>query len=183
MSAIRIVCATLALSLTGAAAQNAQAASIGLDIKTGLWEMTSTGKTKGRPAAMLPAEVLKHLSPSQRSQMNSVMSEGMKHADKKRVSKKCVTEKTLKRGFKLDDKPSTNCKETLVTNNAKLMEMRLHCTGTPRADGSYRMEAVGHEEVRGIMTMKVKSGGGYVTMNRDMKGHWLGPDCGNVKPD
>lgn len=179
MSATRFTLAALTACLTVAAAH---AASIGLDVKTGLWEMTSTGKTKGKPVSMLPAEALEHLTPGQRAMINSAMSKGMKHVEERRVSKQCVTEKTLKRGIKLDDKPGKGCKETLVSNTAKVMEMRLHCSGSPRGDGNYRFEAVSREEVRGTMTMKVSSDRNSITIKRTMSGRWLGPDCGNVKP-
>ena len=180
MSATRLLLAALSACLAVTATH---AASIGLDVKTGLWEMTSTGKTKGAPASMLPAEALEHLSAGQRAMINSAMSEGMKHVDKRRVSKQCVTEKTLKRGIKLDDKPASDCKETLASNTAKVMEMRLQCSGETRGNGTYRFEAVSREEVRGTMTMTVSSGSDTMTMKRVMNGRWLGSDCGNVKPE
>jgi len=179
MAAIRITIAAFAAGLTAGAAQ---AASIGLDLKTGLWEMTSTGKTKGASSSMLPAGVLDHLSAGQRARIDSAMSEGMKHVDKQRVTKKCVTKETLRRGIKLDDELNGECKDTLVSNTAEVMEMRLQCKD-PHADGSYRLQAVSREEVSGTMTMKLSSGSGRMTMTRDMHGRWLGADCGNVKPE
>jgi hypothetical protein len=179
MAAIRITIAAFAAGLTASAAQ---AASIGLDVKTGLWEMTSTGKTKGATSSLLPTEVLEHLSAGVRRRIDSAMAEGMKHVDKQRVTKKCVTKETLKRGIKFNDELDGACKDTLVSNTAEVMEMRLQCKD-PRADGSYRLQAVSREEVSGTMTMKVNSGSGSMTMTRDMHGRWLGADCGNVKPE
>ena len=92
--------------------------------------------------------------------------------------------KTLQARLKLDeDKPASDCKETLVSNTAKVMEMRLQCSGETRGNGTYRFEAVSREEVRGTMTMTVSSGSDTMTMKRVMNGRWLGSDCGNVKPE
>jgi hypothetical protein len=181
MSAIRIVYATLALGL---AATAAHAASIGLDVKIGLWEMISSGEASGAPPMpSLPPEVLARMTPAQRAQIKGAMAAGMKQAGKRRVTKQCITAGTLRRGIKLDEGKTTNdCKETLVSNTASLMEMRLQCGGSTRGNGTYRFEAVSREEVRGTMTMTVSSGRDTMTMNRVMTGRWLGPDCGNVKP-
>jgi hypothetical protein len=180
MSAIRIAVPALAAALTASAAQ---AASVGLDVKTGLWEMTSSGETSGAPPVpALPPEVLAQLTPAQRAQMKGAMAAGMQQSGKRRVRKQCVTEETLKRGIALDDKPKGNCRETIVSNTATVMEMRLQCSGSMRGDGTYRFEAVSREQVRGTVVMKVGNGGNTMTMKRVMSGRWLGPDCGNVRP-
>jgi hypothetical protein len=181
MSSIRIVCATFALGL---AATAAHAASVGLDVKAGLREMVSSGEASGAPPIpSLPAEALAHLTPAQRTQIRGAMAAGMKKAGKRRVTKQCVTADTLRRGIKLDEgKNTSDCKETLVSNAASVMEIRLQCGGATRGTGTYRFEAVSREQVHGTMNMTVSNGSDTMTIKRVMTGRWLGPDCGNVKP-
>ena len=181
MSATRLLLAALSSCL---AATAAHAASIGLDVKTGLWEMVSSGEASGAPPMpSLPAEALAHLTPAQRAQIRGAMAAGMKQAGKRRVTKQCVTADTLRRGIKLDEgKNTSDCKETLVSNTASVMEMRLQCGGATHGTGTYRFEAVSREQVRGTMNMTVSNGAHTMTMKRVMNGRWLGPDCGNVKP-
>ena len=105
MSATRLLPAVLSACL---AATAAHAASIGLDVKTGLWEMVSSGEASGAPPMpSLPAEALAHLTPAQSAQIRGAMAAGMKQAGKRRVTKQCVTADTLRRGIKLDEGKNT----------------------------------------------------------------------------
>jgi len=45
-----------------------------------------------------------------------------------------------------------------------------------------RYEAVNRETITGAVNIVMSDGGREMKMNQVMRGRWLGPDCGSVKP-
>ncbi|MBV9153766.1 MAG: DUF3617 domain-containing protein [Alphaproteobacteria bacterium] len=171
---------TIALGLctTIASIALAQAADPAFDVKPGLWEITSTGAATGAPP--IPAEALAKLSPEQRAKMEAAMQAAMARSSQPRTSKSCITQKQLEKTFAgTNDK---NCKQTIVSRTATLIEARVECTGEQKTSGTVRFQALSRETVRGEVKMAISGGGNTMNSNHTLEGKWLGADCGSVKP-
>jgi hypothetical protein len=160
----------------GTMAASTMAAGATLDIKTGLWEVTSTGETTGVPP--IPPEVLARMTPEQRAQMQAAM--GL--ASKPDVSRSCITEKTLQRGLDFGERERPNCRRTMLNSTSRQIDVRMECTGRETMNGTFHFEAVDRQTMSGGINMAVTNGANTMTMKRTMHGKWLGSDCGSVKP-
>src|SRR5580704_3090689 len=60
-----------------------------LDLKPGLWQITSTGSMTGAPP--IPPEVLANMTPEKRAQAQAMMQAAMARAGEPQVAKNCVT--------------------------------------------------------------------------------------------
>ena len=98
------------------------------------------------------------------------------------VSKQCVTEKSLQRGFKPDeDKAGQSCQQTVLSSSATVMDVRQECTGRDKTSGHFRFEAVNSETINGTIDMTMTDGVHTMAVKRVMHGKWLAADCGNLK--
>jgi hypothetical protein len=178
MSKLRVLsaglCVTACLTLAG------HTAPLSLNVKTGLWEMTTTGETSGAPP--IPQDALARMSPEQRAKFEASMAAGMAHSSAPHVSKQCMTEKSLQRGFDPgENKGEHKCTDTVVSSSATVMEVRQECTGREKMSGHFRFEAVNPEVVNGMIDVTVTDGARTMTIKRVMHGKWLGTDCGSLK--
>jgi hypothetical protein len=156
------------------------AAAATLNLKTGLWEMTTTGQTSGAPP--IPENILAQMTPERRAKFDAAMAANASRASAPHVSKQCITEKSLQRGIKEDDsKDGRPCTQTVVSSSASVMDVRQECTGQERMSGHFRFEAVSPEAMTGTIDMTVTNGARTMTIKRVMHGKWLGADCGNLK--
>ena len=83
--------ASLALGFSAALVMGVAAAT--LDVKPGLWEVTTQGETTGLPP--IPPQMLAQMSPQQREQAMAAMG----RMNQPHVSRACVTQKMLDRGM------------------------------------------------------------------------------------
>jgi hypothetical protein len=176
MSTMRLVTIGLAFCV----ASNIAASAATLDVKTGLWEMSSTGESTGMPP--LPPELLAQMSPEQRAQMQARMAAAMAQSNKPDVSRSCITEKTLQRGLDLNQGDRPECKRTTVNSTAKQIDVTMECTGEQKMNGTFHFEAIDRQSIRGNLNLVVSGGANTMTIKRTMQGKWLGSDCGSVKP-
>ncbi|HKW52837.1 MAG TPA: DUF3617 domain-containing protein [Stellaceae bacterium] len=150
-----------------------------LAVKPGLWEMTSDTQHSGAPP--LPPEALARMSPEQRQKVEQAMQGAM--APRHRVDKHCVTAEDIKSGFdRMDRMGRGQCTQKVTTSSATVHEGTFACTGEGNSSGSYRVEAKSPEAVVVSWNMTMTSGANTTTMKNDMRGKWLGADCGDVKP-
>jgi len=147
------------------------------DVKPGLWEMTSTSQNHGVPP--IPADALAHMTPQQREMMQQHMREAMGRGNEPHVTRHCVTEQKLRDLDFGNDR--RECRRTVVSRTARLVEMREECTGREKISGTMHIEAVDREHFRGKLDMQVSNGADSMTVNRSMQGVWLGSNCGDVK--
>lgn len=150
-----------------------------LDVKTGLWEMTSVGTTSGTPP--IPQDVLAKLTPEQRAKLQQSMAAGMASANQPHVRKACITQKSLERGLNFEDRP--NCKTTVLNSTPRMLDVAMECTGAQRMTGKFHFEAADRETIAGDTNMVMTDGTNAMTMKYKINGKWLGGDCGNVKPE
>ena len=166
------------------AAGNARAET--LDIRTGLWEttstMTMTGMTgAGAGAAQMPDT--SKMTPEQRAHIEALM-KTMRGEPKTTVTRTCVTQETLEKDR--FDEHESNCTRTVVEKTKKLVHMTLACKsergGT--GHGEFRYEAPNRETLKGGFEMTtIPAKGGTIHMKSQTSGRWLSADCGKVKDD
>jgi hypothetical protein len=150
-----------------------------LNVKTGLWESTTTSTTSGQTP--IPAEFLAKLSPEQRAKVEARMNANANSAPRTRTftSKRCETKE------KLAEQPFASqqeCKETVISSTGNQMEVKLSCDfGDVKSTGSMKIEATSPEAVKGSGQMTSNGGGHAMTINTEFSSKWLGSSCGDVK--
>ena len=152
-----------------------------LNLKEGLWEMTSTHSMTGMPP--IPADTLAKMPPEQRARMEAAMKQSGAGAPKTDVRRHCVTKEKLEKQSAFDDNRK-DCTRTIVSSTGSKLEMKIHCEGKDQQmsmDGAFVVEVVSSDSAKGSMHA-VSSGNGR-TMNMDFtfSSKYLGPACGDVK--
>ena len=171
------------MALAGAAVFVAQAAGPAFadppfNVRPGLWEMRSSGTTKGQ--VPLPPEALARLSPKQRARIEATMQSAIAHGNADTVRKSCITAEQLRRGPSFGDDPKS-CTRTVAKRTATEIEVHAQCAGERRQlDVHFR--AVTPERISGTVDAVVSNGGRTMTVHRQVSGTWLAADCGTVKP-
>jgi len=149
-----------------------------IDVKTGLWEMTMKMDLSGMQMPAISPDVLAKMSPEQRARM-----EAMKGGVSEHVTKSCVTEKELERGFDPQQNKETNCK--IVSSNATSSSLEVHMScdsAQVKGTSVMKMNAVDREHVQADVKSDMVANGRPVKVNVQMTGKWLSSDCGAVKP-
>jgi hypothetical protein len=184
MSKLRILSCSLMLSVCVPALAQTSV----INVRTGLWEVTSERTSQGMPQMpksmpQLPPEVLAAMPPAQRKQIENAMKSARANTGGSSVKKSCVTRETLARGLTLGGKDDPSCKRTVHTQSATKWEMQEICTD---ARGQHvfhvRYEAPTPTTINGTVNITMNNGGRTMSMKNVMRGRWLGPDCGDVKP-
>jgi hypothetical protein len=131
-------------------------AAEGLNVRTGLWQMTY------------------------RTQVATAQGNKASAGPKSWTEKVCVTAKDLKEGaFRTDDKDEENkCTYKMTAQTARLQEGTSVCNGG-QGRGQMRIEALSPEKVQGTMS---GSGPGF-SMNIQMSGQWLSASCAGADED
>jgi hypothetical protein len=167
------------LCVSGFAAVSA-AASVTLNVKPGLWEITSTGQISGAPP--IPDEMLARLPPEQRAKIRAAMAASMAQANKPHVYKSCVTEKSLQGGLDLSDHSrGEHCTPTMLKSSASMMDVRTECTGERRDErttGRFHFEAPSPDTMTGTIDLTMSDGVHTMHVKRSMHGQWIAADCG-----
>jgi hypothetical protein len=149
-----------------------------LDVKLGLWEVTTVSKMSGMPA--IPPEVLAKMTPQQRAAFEQAMGTGP-NAGKPAVRKHCLTKEKLdKQNMFSDD--SKSCTHTVVTSTSSKLELRLECSEKGgKSTGTFRVEAINSEMVKGSAQMVANSEGKNMNIDSNFTSRWISADCGTVK--
>ena len=136
--------ASLALWLSLASLVPALAAdNTPLNVKPGLWELTSDTERSGAP--QIPAEALAKMSPEQRAKLETAMKGAM--APHHREDKHCVSQADIDRGFeKLDQMPG-QCSQKVTSATATTREGTFQCAGANTASGTYSFRASSPESI------------------------------------
>jgi Protein of unknown function (DUF3617) len=150
-----------------------------LDVKLGLWEMTSSTETKGMPP--LPKELLDKLSPEQRKKMESDLRAEQAKGPEKATDRECITQRDLDRPFEPDN--AKDCKHTIVSSTRTSQEVHIVCTGATPGSGSLKVAAPTPERMTGAMNLKLGEGAQTMTIRAQLQGRWLSSDCGEEAED
>ena len=134
-------------SLTLCAADNV----VPLNLKEGLWEVTSTHSMTGMPG--IPPETLAKMPPEQRARMEAAMKQRGMGGPKTDVRKHCITKEKLEKQSAFDENRK-DCTRTIVSSTGSKLEMKIHCEGKEQqmsTDGTFVVEAVGSDSAKGSM--------------------------------
>jgi hypothetical protein len=150
-----------------------------LNIKTGLWEATTTVTMAGQSS--LPDELLSKLTPEQRARYESRLKANSGDKARTFTRKNCLTEEKLQRGsiFKQDQQ---NCTEKVLNSTSNNLQLQVACQGEGvKSEGTISIEALGAETLKGAGGMAVTSGAQTRTSKTSFTAKWLGPSCGEIK--
>ena len=163
----------LLLPLAGSAADK-------LNVKLGLWEITSVTQMTGMP--QLAPDLLAKMTPQQRAQMEAAFKAEASKGPHKDVSKECVTQKDLDHPFSTSS-DRKDCKQTIVSSSRSLLETHVVCTGQNKGTGTFRVTAANPETISGDYNLTSGEGAHPMVIKSQIKGRWLGADCGDEGDD
>ena len=150
-----------------------------INIKMGLWEVTSTTNMSGD----VPMPDTSQMTPQQAAALKAAM--GGMMGPHSTTLKECLTKEKFDQGMLTDQK---NCKTTIGTNTATVLEVQMACDMGQGSQGSQgKMSGLMHFEAPTPETMagtfKGTSSMGAQTMNitGTYAGKWVAADCGSVK--
>jgi len=148
------------------------------NVKEGLWEVTVSHSMSGMPATPnIPPDALAKVPPEQRARVEAMM-KGGPSTD---VRKECVTKEKLEKHSAFSNNRG-DCTRTVVTSTASKLEVKFHCEEKQSSsDGTFLMEAMGSDDVKGTMHMVSNSNGHTMNMDFTIASKYLGPACGDVK--
>lgn len=149
-----------------------------LNIKTGLWEVTATTQMSGMPP--LPKELLDKMSPEQKAQLQQSM-EAAGGTPRTDTSRECITERDLERPF--ESANPDDCKSEIIKRTRTTQEVKLTCTGEYKGNGLLRIHTPNPNTMTGDLEVSVGNGETAMTVKSEMKGRWLGEDCGEEADD
>jgi hypothetical protein len=163
------------LSAAGVAVVLAQAPA--LDVKMGLWEMTTSSDVGGQ----MPAIDTSKMTPEQRASVEAAM-KGMMGVHTN-VTKTCMTKEKFDRSsFMATDEPGRPCKQTITTNTRSILEGTMSCSGARPMTGQMHIDALSSTNIKATIKSSETDQGKTMNVNVAMTGKWLGADCGTVKP-
>jgi hypothetical protein len=155
-----------------------------LNIKTGLWEVTTTS-TADRELP-IPAGLLEKLTLEQRTRVEERMKAKPSDTQTGSTRKYCLTLEQLNKGatFGQDEK---SCHCTIHTSSRNSLTMRMECTSQQRANKTpqiLQIDVVGTEQVKG--SVGPVSGGDQPqtsgsTLRSMFTAQWVAPTCGPTK--
>jgi hypothetical protein len=160
----------------------ADGANLTLHVNTGLWEITSAAKASG--ATGLPENMLAQLPPAQRAKLEASLKSAMARAEQPHTAKSCITQKDLDRPFHpMESRAGVTCKDTLISSTWTTQVVHVVCTGEHQtSDSTATFQAPSPTAMQGEIDISLVERGHPVTTKVNLSGHWLGADCGSVKP-
>jgi hypothetical protein len=182
MTLLRILPALAGFALCAAVPALAQS----LDVRTGLWEITTKRSTTGMPELPsmpnMPPEMLARLPPAQRAQIENMLKTRRKVAPGVQAHKACITQASLDKTP--DFGPAErDCTRTRDSRSAHGWRVQQVCrVGGSKQTMNIRYDVVNRETIKGIVEIAMRDGADTITMKQEMQGRWLGADCGDVKP-
>ncbi len=151
-----------------------------LNIKTGLWENTTTIDQQGK--VPIPAEMLERLSPDQRARMEARMKAQPNEHTHTYTDKQCVTEKDLDNDALFSKPPAQGCTRQVVNFTSTSAEVHYVCEmDGAKGDGTVKVQVLNPENVKGSGQIHAIAYGQPINSNSSFTARWLGSDCGKVR--
>ncbi len=141
-----------------------------LNVKPGQWEMQ-------REVESLPID-LRSVPPEMRDKLEQAVREKDPPKAVTRTWSSCMTAEDLRRTFSPSE--GAACTNTVVGSTSSRLDLLIDCRPSvdhPRRDGTFRLEAVSPEEVRGDMRLNVGEGGDATTVVMRLTARWTGARC------
>jgi hypothetical protein len=150
-----------------------------LNVKLGLWETDWTRTMSGQMP--IPDELLSRLTPEQRAKMEERMKARAAQSTKASTHKECLTKEKLDKELAFGD-DRKECTRTVITSTSSKAQFRMRCAdGDVKSDGTFVVEAVNTENVKGSVNMMASGNGHTMNSSGTFTSKWLGSDCGDVK--
>jgi hypothetical protein len=146
-----------------------------LNVKTGLWEVTTTSAASKAP--VLPDAVLEKLTPDQRARIKERIQASKPDAVKTTIKNQCLTREQLQRGslFRLDGK---SCTWTHRTSTSSKVQMRGDCVDQGlKTEARLQIEALTPEEAEGSLQFSSNGQNTIPATTSTFKAKWIGPRC------
>jgi len=167
------------LGLLGWQAGPATADAVSLNIKPGLWKVTTTSRVSGQ--LPIPEDELARLSPAQRAQYEAAMKAAAASMGAPHVFEECLTAKQIADGLKLND-TQPSCHRTVLSQSPTEVHVHESCTGASAREMDGRFQAPNPSTMHGTIHMVATHGAQTMNVNSIVQGQRLGADCGNLPP-
>jgi hypothetical protein len=168
------LCARIVLFGCCCAAPLASAADK-LDVKPGLWEITSTHQITGIPP--MPKEWQDKVTPEQRAAMETAFKKEAEKGPQTDTERECITKQDAQQPFDVGD--ARDCTQTVVRTTRTTQEVRLACNGEFKGSGVLRVTTPTPETMSGSLDLQLGDGKDAMKVKSQLEGRWLGPDCGD----
>ena len=146
-----------------------------LDVKPGLWEITSTHQISGIPP--MPKEWQEKVTPEQRAAMETAFKKEAEKGPQTDTDRECITKQKAEQPFDVGD--TKDCKQTVVRTTRTTQEVHLACNGEYKGNGVLRVTTQTPEAMTGTLDLQLGEGKDAMKVKSQLKGRWLGPDCGD----
>jgi hypothetical protein len=146
-----------------------------LDVKPGLWEITSTHQITGIPP--MPKEWQEMVTPEQRAAMETAFKKEAEKGPQTDTDRECITKEKAERPFDVGD--AKDCTQKVVRTTRTTQEVHLSCNGEYKGNGVLRVTTPTPETMTGTLDLQLGEGKDAMKVNSTLKGRWLGPDCGD----
>lgn len=151
-----------------------------LNVKLGLWEITSITEAN----ATIPKELADTLTPQQRAEIAAQMKARAAKGPRKDVHHECLTQEDLDEPFRPgNDDDDGQCKTSVVSSTRTSQEMRTVCNGKPKAVIAVKMNVPTPESMNGTVDSTLGEGPDASTVKGKLSGRWLSADCGEEADD
>jgi hypothetical protein len=146
-----------------------------LDLKPGLWEITSTHHITGVPP--MPKEWQEKVTPEQRAAMEAAFKKEAEKGPQTDTDRECISKKEAEQPFDVGD--TKDCTQKVVRTTRTTQEVHLTCTGEFKGSGVLRVTTPTPETMTGSLDLQLGDGKDAMRVKSQLKGRWLGPDCGD----
>ena len=146
-----------------------------LDVKPGLWEITSTHQISGIPP--MPKEWQEKVTPEQRAAMETAFKKEAEKGPQTDTDRECITKQQAAQPFDVGD--TKDCTQTVVRTTRTTQEVHLSCKGEYKGNGVLRVTTPTPETMTGTLDLQLGEGKDAMKVKSQLKGRWLGPDCGD----
>jgi Protein of unknown function (DUF3617) len=148
-----------------------------LNVKMGLWEITSASKIGGE----LPAIDTTKMTPEQKARSEAARQKMME--GRSRIAQTCMTKEKFEKSNFVDarDVPGSTCKKTVTTNTGSTLDANEVCTGEHIRTMHVHIDAQSSESWKGNTQMSITESGKTTTVSVALTAKWLGADCGTRK--
>jgi hypothetical protein len=144
-----------------------------LDIKMGLWEISSTSQIGGN----MPTMDTSKMTPEQKAQMEAAMKAMM--GSHQNVTKSCMTKEKFQKEGLMEDHGG-DCKQSITTNTKSTLEAKVVCTN-PSSTSQFHVDAQSQTAFKATVKTVATDQGKPMNIDIALTGKWLGADCGDVK--
>jgi Protein of unknown function (DUF3617) len=150
-----------------------------LNVKAGLWEVTTIVTTSGE--LPIPAALLEKLTPEQRARIKDRIDARKSEPARTTIKEQCLTRKQLDSGipFSPDRK---SCTRTVLTSTGSKVDVRVECLDQGiKTDGIFQVEALSSGNVKGAVSFSATGGDGAINSTSIFTAKWIGPSCSPTK--